>query len=64
MLLAKVAYDAQTQQFSLADPEMAALFEHGVVYLLLVDFLPKETDGDSDLAIESMIGPNPSIGHA
>ena len=65
MILARVAYDAYNQQFRLADPEMAAMFEDGEFYLLFVDFLPQKVEAeDSGFDIGSFGKPPEGLGHA
>jgi hypothetical protein len=46
MFIVKVAWDAHNQQFRLMDHKLASMFEDGDMYLLVVDFLPQESDVD------------------
>jgi hypothetical protein len=46
MFIVKVEWDARNQQFRLVDQKLAHFFEEGDVYLLVVDFLPQQTDSD------------------
>jgi hypothetical protein len=46
MFIVKVAWDARNQQFRLLDQKLANMFEHGDMYLLVVDNLPQECDND------------------
>ena len=49
MVIVKVAWDARNQQFRLMDQKMSHLFEDGDMYLLVVDFLPQDSDADEQL---------------
>jgi hypothetical protein len=65
MILARVAYDAYNQQFRLADPELAVMFEDGEIYVLFVDFLPRQaTPVDPDFDLETFAKPPVGLGHA
>ena len=46
MFIVKVAWDARNQQFRLMDPKLIQMFEDGDIYLLVVEFLPQETEVD------------------
>jgi len=46
MFIVKVAWDARHQQFLLMDSKLAHIFEEGDTYLLVVDFLPQDSDTD------------------
>jgi hypothetical protein len=46
MFIVKVAWDARIQQFRLMDQKLANMFEDGDMYLLVVDFLPHDSDSD------------------
>ena len=71
MILAKVAYDASNQRFRLTDPQLAGVFRDGEMYLVIVDFLPKEiekavdfSEDDADLDFSALMEPPTHIGHA
>jgi hypothetical protein len=66
MILARVAYDACSQQFRLADPEMASIFQEGELYLLFVDFLPKPGADHSVIEVDFTLpmDPPPPMGQA
>jgi hypothetical protein len=66
MILARVTYDADTQQFRLADPEIASIFHDGETCMLLVDFLPKQQPqpGSLESDLDQFLNPPPPIGHA
>ena len=49
MVIVKVAWDARNQQFRLMDQKMSHMFEDGDMYLLVVDFLPQDSDADEQL---------------
>ena len=44
VFVVKVTYDAYNQQFRLADPKLAHMFEDGDMYLLVVDFFPQDCE--------------------
>ena len=44
MLIVKVAYDASCQQFRLTDSKVAYMFQDGLMYLLVVDFFPLNSE--------------------
>lgn len=46
MFIVKVAWDANKQQFRLMDQKLSGMFEDGDMYLLVVDFLPQDTEAD------------------
>jgi hypothetical protein len=46
MFIVKVAWDARNQQFRLMDQKLSNMFEDGDMYLLVVDFLPHESEVD------------------
>ncbi len=48
MFIVKVSWDARNQQFRLMDQKLSNMFEDGDMYLLVVDFLPNESDIDGD----------------
>ena len=48
MFIVKVAWDARNQQFRLMDQKLSNMFEDGDMYLLVVDFLPRESEVDGD----------------
>jgi hypothetical protein len=48
MFIVKVSWDARNQQFRLMDHKLSNMFEDGDMYLLVVDFLPPESDIDGD----------------
>ena len=48
MFIVKVAWDARNQQFRLMDQKLSHMFEDGDMYLLVVDFLPNESDVEGD----------------
>ena len=70
MILAKVAYDAYNQQFRLTDPQLSGVFKDSEMYLVIVDFLPKDieraieySDAD-DVDFSPLMEPPTPIGHA
>jgi hypothetical protein len=69
MILAKVAYDAYNQQFRLTDPQLSGVFKDSEMYLVIVDFLPKDIESaieysDSDVDLSPLMEPPTPIGHA
>ena len=60
MLVIKVVFDASTQQFRLLEPHIAYMFDHGDMYLLLVDFFPH----DSEVEGQFIDMTQAEIGHA
>ena len=48
MFIVKVASDARNQQFRLLDQKLSNMFEDGDMYLLVVDFLPNESEVDGE----------------
>ena len=46
MFIVKVAWDARNQQFRLLDQKLNYMFREGDMYLLVVDFLPHDSDDD------------------
>ena len=70
MILAKVAYDAYNQRFRLTDPQLSGVFKDSEMYLVIVDFLPKDieraieySDAD-DVDFAPLMEPPTPIGHA
>lgn len=49
MFIVKVSWDARNQQFKLIDQKLSNMFEDGDMYLLVVDFLPNESEVDGDI---------------
>jgi hypothetical protein len=43
MILVKVAYDSQSQQFRLLDPDLVHMFDDGEAYLVAVDIFPSDS---------------------
>ena len=71
MILAKLAYDAYNQHFRLTDPQLAGVFKDGEMYLVIVDYLPKDleraievADTDEEVDFSSLLEPPSAIGHA
>jgi hypothetical protein len=71
MILAKIAYDAYNQQFRLTDPQLAGVFKDGEMYLVIVDFLPKDIekaidfpDSGEEIDLSALMEPPMPIGHA
>ena len=72
MILAKVAYDAYNQRFRLTDPQLSGVFKDSEMYLVIVDFLPKDIEraieySDTDAAevdFSPLMEPPTPIGHA
>ena len=71
MILAKVAYDAYNQHFRLTDPQLAGVFKDSEMYLVIVDFLPKEieratefSETETDVDFSALMEPPTPIGHA
>jgi hypothetical protein len=61
MFIVKVAWDAQNQQFRLMDRKLSHMFEDGDMYLLVVDFFPREMDATEGQFIDL---DQADIGHA
>jgi len=59
MILVKVAYDRQSQQFRLLEPDLTQMFDDGETYLIALDIFPTELL-DSDMVDVLSAG----IGHA
>ena len=71
MILAKLAYDAYNQHFRLTDPQLAGVFKDGEMYLVIVDFLPKDleraievSDTDEQVDFSALLEPPTRFGHA
>ena len=71
MILAKLEYDACNQHFRLTDPQLAGVFKDGEMYLVIVDFLPKDIEkaidfsgNESDFDLAALMEPPTHIGHA
>jgi len=71
MILAKVAYDAYNQRFRLTDPQLAGVFKDGEMYLVIVDFLPKDleraidfSEDDAEFDLSALMEPPTHIGQA
>jgi len=70
MILAKVAYDAYNQRFQLTDPQLAGVFKDSEMYLVIVDFLPKDLEkaiefsDELDVDLSALMEPPTPIGHA
>ena len=47
MILVKVSYDSQSQQFHLLDPDLIHMFDDGETYLVAVDIFPSCEDDDT-----------------
>ena len=60
MFLVKVEYDASNEQFRLVDQKLAHMFHDGEMYVLVVDFLPRQTEINGDYLDLSQT----DIGHA
>ena len=57
MILVKVAYDSQSQQFRLLDPDLNYMFDDGETYLVAVDIFPsKFIDDDTVDVLPAGIG--------
>jgi hypothetical protein len=62
MILVKVAYDRQSQQFRLLDPDLMHMFDDGETYLVAVDIFPSDsTDWLDDATVDVLPA---GIGHA
>jgi uncharacterized protein YkuJ len=59
MILVKVAYDSQSQQFRLMDPDHTYMFDDGETYLVAVDIFPSTFIDDDTVDVLPA-----GIGHA
>jgi hypothetical protein len=57
MILVKVAYDGQSQQFRLLEPDLTQMFDDGETYLIALDIFPTELlDSDRVDVLSAGIG--------
>ena len=59
MILIKVAFDGQSQQFRLLDPDHMYMFDDGETYLVAVDIFPSVAAEDETVEVLPQ-----GIGHA
>jgi len=56
MILVKVSYDSQSQQFHLLDPDLIHMFDDGETYLVAVDIFPSCVDDDTVEVLPAGVG--------